>query len=269
MGAWGPAIYSNDTSADVRQDFQDLIGEGMSAEGATSKLMADYGVSAPPDADPDVSADFWLGLALAQHRFGRLLPDVRRAAVAAAGDPRELARWDGPSRRKRQAALENALAKLAEAQPPPRKVKRRILSETNLVPGQHVIFTMESGHRILLRVLSIHEDKGGRGPHVALLEWQDTDGYPADPSRLGVRPDPRPMRTPPEGMGFTLFGNPGDPVEKLEIISPARERRLFGRLTRSAGDEPPRWTSGWVSHWTDLDRFFADDGQVRPPPPRP
>jgi hypothetical protein len=96
MGAWGPAIYSNDTSADVRQDFEDLVGEGLSPVDATSRLMAEYGVGRPPDADPDISADFWLGLALAQHRLGRLLPDVHQAALTAAADPRELARWEGP-----------------------------------------------------------------------------------------------------------------------------------------------------------------------------
>jgi hypothetical protein len=264
MGAWGPAIFSNDTSADVRGDLEDLLGEGLTAQEATERLTGEYGIAKPPDADPDMSVDFWLALALTQHRFGRLLPEVRDAALQAVGDPRELARWDPTLRRKRQSALDKAVAKLAEPQPPPRKVKPRVRCETGLIPGQHVIYTLDSGIRILLRVLSIHEDKGGRGPRVALLEWTDDDGIPANPAALPVRPDPRPLRREGEGMGFTLFGSPGDPVDRLQYVEPAQARRLLGVVTIRTRTAPePRWISGWVSHWKNLDRFFAVDGQVQ------
>src|SRR4051812_26220930 len=162
MGAWGPAVFSNDTSSDVRDDFVDLIGDGLSAEQATERLQTDYGVDRPPDADPDLSADFWVALALTQHRLGRLLPNVRDAARTAATDPRELDRWSGPSRRKREEALVKAIERLDRPQPKARKVAKRVLHETALQPGQHVIYTLDSGRQVLLRVLSIHEDKGGR-----------------------------------------------------------------------------------------------------------
>ena len=41
MGAWGPAIFSNDTSTDVRGDLEDLLGEGLTAQEATDRLTGE------------------------------------------------------------------------------------------------------------------------------------------------------------------------------------------------------------------------------------
>lgn len=109
MGAWGTAIFSNDLSSDVREEFRDLVADGLSPEAATKALMVEYAIQAPPMADPDDAADFWVGLALAQHRLGRLQPEVHRAAVAAAADPRELERWPSSDRKKRESALTKAI----------------------------------------------------------------------------------------------------------------------------------------------------------------
>jgi hypothetical protein len=42
MGAWGTAIFSDDTARDIRDEFRDLIGEGLSTEQATEKLLSEY-----------------------------------------------------------------------------------------------------------------------------------------------------------------------------------------------------------------------------------
>jgi len=34
VGIWGPGIFSDDLAADVREEFRDLIGEGLTAEEA-------------------------------------------------------------------------------------------------------------------------------------------------------------------------------------------------------------------------------------------
>jgi hypothetical protein len=48
MGAWGTAIFSNDTSTDVRDEFVDPIGDGFDAEDATRQLVSSYGAVRPP-----------------------------------------------------------------------------------------------------------------------------------------------------------------------------------------------------------------------------
>lgn len=49
MGAWGSAIFSDDTAADLRDDWKDLLGEGLSPEEATKKLVEEY----QPGSDGD------------------------------------------------------------------------------------------------------------------------------------------------------------------------------------------------------------------------
>ena len=39
MGAWGTALYSNDTASDIRGDYVDLLRRGNSNEEALKKLM--------------------------------------------------------------------------------------------------------------------------------------------------------------------------------------------------------------------------------------
>ena len=264
MGAWGTAIFSNDTSTDVRDEFVDLIGDGFDAEDATRQLVSSYGAERPPQGDPDDAVDFWLGLALTQHRLGRLVPEVRVAAETAVADPRELERWLPGDRKKREVALAKAVAKLAEPMPPPKRVRKRVRCETTLEPGQHVVFSLGSGARIMLRVLSIHDDKGGRGPRVAVLDWAG-GAMPKDPSSLAVRRDPRPGVAKPTGLGFILFGNPGDPWERLGIV-PVKKPGILSRVARST---PPAGGSAgvaqWVSRWDDLDRWFAPDGSPQYP----
>jgi hypothetical protein len=52
VGTWGPAIFSDDLAADIRGEFKDHIGDGMSAEEATAVLLDEYRESI---ADPDSS----------------------------------------------------------------------------------------------------------------------------------------------------------------------------------------------------------------------
>ena len=147
----------------------------------------------------------------------------------------------------------------------------RVRCETGLMPGQHVIYTLTPALRILLRVLSIHEDKGGRGPRVALLEWTDVDGIPANPAALPGSPRPHARAAEEgEGMGFTLFGSPGDPVDRLQYVEPAQARRLLGVVTIKTRPAPRTEVDLGVGNLTGriLIDSLAVDGQVQFPDAR-
>ena len=128
MGAWGTGIFSNDTSCDVRDDFRDLIADGLTAEEATSRLESEY----ETQGDIDVDNDLWLGLAATQHRTGHVAPRAIESALRVIDDPAELERWDPSSRRKRAAALAKVRDTLSQPAPPPRKIRKRRLADTNL-----------------------------------------------------------------------------------------------------------------------------------------
>src|SRR5215469_10167451 len=78
MGAWGTAVFSDDTACDVRDNYVDLIGDGLSGVEATKKLLREWAGSLD---DPDEGPVFWLALAATQWKNGRLEDLVQQRAL--------------------------------------------------------------------------------------------------------------------------------------------------------------------------------------------
>ncbi len=179
MGAWGPAIFSDDTACDVRDDYRELIGQGISSTEATRQLVDEY----HPDDDPD-DTGFWLGLAATQWRLGRLEEGVKERALRIIGDGTDLRRWEEEASRRdmgrRRAALEKLREQLLSPQPPPRRVRAPYKQETELEVGDVWSYRLLSGRYSLLRVVGHHEDRQGRAPVVEVLDWEGTEIPPAD-----------------------------------------------------------------------------------------
>jgi hypothetical protein len=91
MGAWGPAIFSDDTAADVRDEFKTLVGNGLDPVEATERLLSEW---ADVVEDPDDGPVFWLALAATQARLGRLVDEVRDRALAVIDSGENLRRWE-------------------------------------------------------------------------------------------------------------------------------------------------------------------------------
>jgi hypothetical protein len=146
VGAWGTAIFSNDTSSDLRSEFREFVADGLDATAATERLIESY----QPGEGPEDPTDFWLGLALTQHRLGRLLPEVHASAVSAAAGE-DLERWKPTERDKRRKAVAQALAELASPQPQPQPqplpVRVPPAWNTALERGQHLLYEYAPGRR--------------------------------------------------------------------------------------------------------------------------
>lgn len=247
-------MFSNDTAADVKGDFRDLIAEGLDPGQATARLVAEYGVG----SDPDIDNDFWLALAVTGHKIGRLTEATLTAAIRIIDDPAELARWPEPSRRQRRVALEKVRAVLAEPQPEPKRLRPRAKVDTALSPGQHVQFSLGNGKPdVLFRVLDVHQDKGGRYPVLLALEW---DGSPKK-ARKAHRLDALPggvdsLRKRPVALGFTACGRPTDPPDLtvLDVTSDSRTPRIGLDYHQ------------YVVAWADMHKFFTAAGVAAIPP---
>lgn len=173
MGTWGPAIFSNDTAPDVREDFRDLVATGATPAEATEQILAEYGVGMPGDPDNN---DLWLGLAATQHKTGHVVPEVIDRALAITESSQELERWEPGDRKARLQALTKLGETLRTPPPPPRKLRPRSVATTDLMLGQHQLYShIESGSQFLLRVVGFHEDKGGRFPVYTVLDWDGSD----------------------------------------------------------------------------------------------
>jgi len=71
MGTWGTGIFADDLAADVRDEFTDLIGDGLSAAAATKRLVTES--SEEIEDEPTV---FWIALAATQWKIGHVVESV-------------------------------------------------------------------------------------------------------------------------------------------------------------------------------------------------
>jgi hypothetical protein len=243
MGSWGVAVFSNDIASDVREDFRDLIADGLDAQQATQRMLAEFGVGGVDDND------FWLALAVTAHKLGRMTPEMHGRAVEIVDDPNELARWPESSKRKRAAILEKVRSQLDSAQPPARTVRKRTTVDTALVPGQHVRWQLGEGKPDgLFRVLRIHEDRGGRYPVLLALDWGGSERKARKANRLrAVSGGYDSMRNAEVALGFIACGRPTDPASMI----------ILDTVTDARTPETP-FHHQYVVPWSRLHEFFAN-----------
>ncbi len=174
MGTWGPGIFSDDFACDVRNDFRELIGEGLDSAAATVQLEEQYKdvIGDPEDDERDV---FWIALAATQTQCGRLQERVRTKALVVIDSGADLRRWmeeeDRSLLRRRKRALEKLRVRLLGPQRAPTKIRRIYHDRTQWNRGDVVAYTLRSGRRVLLRVVDIDEQKKSRTAIVELCDW--------------------------------------------------------------------------------------------------
>jgi hypothetical protein len=241
MGAWGTAVFSDDTACDVRDRYIDLMGAGLSGPEATRRLIHEWAESLD---DPDEGPVFWLALAATQWKKGRLEPDVLREALGIIDNGTDLARWKGNSRdyRKRQAALERLRAQLISPQPPSKPIPKRFRDSNDWQPGALVSYRLLSGQLILLRVIGHHSDMGGMAPICELLDWIGSE-VPENLESLSVR----------RGAGTS-------PVAQFMIGRTRANERPENRLRRlGINQKPSQKPSGFtVLLWRQLDNWLKE-----------
>lgn len=104
MGTWGANIFDDDFALDVKAEYEDILGSGLSHEVAAKTLAERY-----KDAlqDPEESGVFWLALASIQLEHDTLMDDVKSSALDVIDHDRDLLRWEGsPDFQNRKKILE-------------------------------------------------------------------------------------------------------------------------------------------------------------------
>jgi hypothetical protein len=170
MGAWGTALFSDDTACDVRDSYVDLVGDGLTGPEATKAVLREWSASL---SDPDESPVFWLALAATQWKFGRLESHVLQQALNIIDTGSDLARWESGSKDfgKRKVVLEKLRAQLTSPQRPEKRIPKRFRDVNEWQVGDLVAYRLQSGRRIILRTIGHHNDKGGTAPICELLDW--------------------------------------------------------------------------------------------------
>jgi hypothetical protein len=172
LGAWGPALFSDDTACDVRDEYRDLIADGVDDAEATQQVLRQW----PIDGNSDDVVIIWVALAVTQSKLGRLDPAVAARALELIDNGGDLDRWaeEGPKKvAQRRAALDKAREQLTGPQPSRRQLRH---PTTTLQPGDVLDCPTRDGRHILLRVVRIH-----RGvPVVRLLFYAGQEIPPLD-----------------------------------------------------------------------------------------
>jgi hypothetical protein len=170
LGVWGTAIFSDDLASDIRGDYTDALGDGLSGPEATQRILKRYRSSL---ADPDESSVVWLALAATQWKLGRPEPEVIQKALEAIDSGSDLKRWSAgtPDYAKRWRVLENWRQILASPPPAEKRVTKRKLYESPWKEGDLFSYRVLSGRAIVFRVIEHHSDKGGRYPVCKILDW--------------------------------------------------------------------------------------------------
>jgi hypothetical protein len=174
MGAWGPALFSDDTACDVRGDYRELIEDGVDDEDATRRILHRYESSL---ADSDDGPVVWLALAVTQSKLGRLDPTVRDHALEVIASGTDLVRWQGDTNllAKRQAALDKVRDQLLGPQPARKRLRPPKRHETTLTAGDVLTYRSEAaGEVALMRVQRIDAHRLSVAPILRLLKFRGT-----------------------------------------------------------------------------------------------
>jgi hypothetical protein len=173
MGAWGTAIFSDDTACDVRDDYRALLADGYSGPAATTRLLREWKEEL---ADEDDGPIFWLALAATQWQCGRLEARVKAKAVRILDSRSSLGRWsaanDPKLLKRRRAALEKLRGQLLSPQPAARKFRRPGPAAGERKVGEVLAYRLRSGRLVLLHLVGPGRGGlAGNAPVFAALDW--------------------------------------------------------------------------------------------------
>ncbi len=248
MGYSGAGLYDDDTGADVRGRFRELLADGLTTEAATDRLLDEW---QDVLGDSDVMCAFWLALADTQSRLGRLEDRVRVRALELIRSGEDLARFDhdrGLSKARRK-VLDALATRLASPQRKPLTPRPPFRSVSPVGVGDVFWFSPPRGRRILLRCVAINGDARDNYPTVEVLDWS-ADTPPEDPARLRARsPLPRAHGLWPDLFALVRDPRDPDPSTRIEIVAtgvPTRGRRML-----------PELMVPWTSLEKDVARVFG------------
>ena len=241
MGTWGTGLYSDDLASDLRADFKDLIGDGLSPEAALDQLKREH---AAVLKDQDEEPVFWLALADTAWKLGLLPSELRDRAINVIESGRDAKRWDDPKNRdNRDVVLAKLREQLLSAPPSPKRVAKRIRAANNWEIGEIVAFQLLSGRWTALRVIGHHEDKGGRSAVCEPLDWIGDAPTVKDVYGLAIRN----RRDARHTVSQFLFQEP-------------RTKRDCARVVRTGLRSMPAQLPGsfTVFVWPHVDRLFRE-----------
>lgn len=144
MGTWGPGLYQNDVSDDIKLGFIDKCKRGHTIEEATEIFIKEY---AEELNDGDDAPNFWFALADIQWKYGKLLPKVKENALHYIENELKTETYnefDKRDAKKRKKVLEDLREKLASPMPPEKKISQYRLYQCEWKVGDIYAYPLDA-----------------------------------------------------------------------------------------------------------------------------
>jgi len=178
MGVSSPALFDDDTAADVRGTYRSYIEQGIDDEEALRRVLKQFQRSF--DRDYGVSA--LVGFAVTQSELGRLDAAVRDRAIETIDRGGDLERWQKDSPHlvdQRRAVLSEARAFLCAPQPARVHLCPLDPKSSDLVAGDVLALEVRSGLAIF-RVVRVKRVSTQELPVLEQLEYSGSNMPPLD-----------------------------------------------------------------------------------------
>lgn len=243
MGVWGTGIFQDDNACDIRDNYKDYVGQGLTGLEATARILADFQSLL---SDPQEASVVWLALAATQWKLGRLEPDTLAQALNVIDSGADLKRWnvDPKDRTKRQAVLEKLRVQITSPQPAEKKVRPEKKSECDWPVGELVNWRLESGRHIILRVIGHKTDKGGTYPYCEFLDW------------IGVElPSNDLLKKLDQKSGKTPFGGV---VRELMVVGMNQKWAKRAQRLNIQSTPSEKSKTAHVVQWKEIDRISKE-----------
>ncbi len=148
MGAWGTAISSNDTYADIYAEFFDMYNDGLEAAEISKKLISD---NLELINDHEDSNNFWFALAKAQWECKQLDNEILNRVKTIIEMGNDLKVWrqldaDEKDIKKRKVVLDKFLTDLQTERPKTKSRKKKIIRQPVFKKGDCLTFKLENGN---------------------------------------------------------------------------------------------------------------------------
>lgn len=148
MGAWGTGISSNDTYADVYEEFIDLYNDGLEVPEITKKLIDENQdtINTPEDA-----SNFWFAIANGQWECKALDKEILSKVEIIIQSGEDLRVWkqlDASEKdlKAREKVLNKFLLKLLSVKDKPKKRTKKKLYDSIFKKGDCLIYKMDNGN---------------------------------------------------------------------------------------------------------------------------
>jgi hypothetical protein len=178
MGAWGPGLFSDDTTSEVRDAYVDNLKQGLADDTAFRGVLEQY-----KDLlhDHDVACLVYFALADTAWRYGRLHPSVRSQALKLLSQGGDLSVWerDSPADASRRRKVLRDLTSRLQSPQPPRKPVKIVLAKpkkvwTTAAVGTVFLLPLPSGSNAALVLVGYWENEKSIDPIFSLLRWRGT-----------------------------------------------------------------------------------------------